>query len=48
VASHTPKEEYRPYILDGEAVGEGNNIVLRHVDTCVPKAPNFGSLHEYK
>ena len=48
LTNHTPKEQYRPYILDGEAVGEGNNVVLRHVDTCVPKAPNFGSLNDFK
>ena len=48
LTANTPKEQYRPYILDGEAVGDGDNIVLRHVDTCVPKAPNFGSLNEFK
>lgn len=39
---HTPAEAYRPYILSGQAVGEGNKIVLKSVDTCVPKAPHFG------
>lgn len=48
LTNHTPKEQYRPYILDGEAVGEGDNIVLRHVDSCIPKAPNYGTLHEFK
>jgi len=24
------------------AIGEGNDIVLKSIDTCVPKAPNFG------
>jgi hypothetical protein len=48
LTNHTPKEQYRPYILDGEAVDEGNNIVLRRVDTCVPKAPNFVALNDFK
>ncbi len=48
LTDHKPKEQYRPYVLDGEAVGQGDKIVLRHVDTCVPKAPNFGSSHEFQ
>lgn len=40
--NHTPAESYRPYILSGQAIGDGNNIVLRSVDTCVPNAPHFG------
>jgi len=40
--NHTPKEQYRPYIISGQAIGEGGNIVLRSIDTCAPKAPNFG------
>ena len=40
--NHTPKEQYRPYIISGQAIGEGDNIVLRSIDTCAPKAPNFG------
>ena len=48
LTGRTPKEQYGPYILDGEAVGGGDNIVLRHVDTCVPKAPNFGSVNDFK
>jgi len=39
---HTPKERYRPYVISGQAVGEATGIVLRSVDTCAPKAPNFG------
>ncbi len=39
--SHTPKDQYRPYVISGQAVGEAANIVLK-VDTCVPKAPHFG------
>lgn len=40
--NHTPKEQYRPYIISGQAIGEGSNIVLKSIDTCAPKAPNFG------
>ncbi|MBI2679470.1 MAG: hypothetical protein HYX25_00510 [Candidatus Solibacter usitatus] len=40
--NHTPKEQYRPYIISGQAIGEGDNIVLRSIDTCAPRAPNFG------
>lgn len=42
LSNHTPKDQYRPYILSGMAIGEGNEIVLKSIDTCVPKAPNFG------
>ena len=37
----TPKEKYAPYILSGAAVA-GKELLLKNVDTCVPKAPNFG------
>jgi hypothetical protein len=40
--NHTPSEQYRPYIISGQAFGEGAGIVLKSVDTCAPKAPNFG------
>ena len=36
-----PKEEYSPYILSGSASGF-NEIILKRVDTCTPKAPNYG------
>jgi hypothetical protein len=39
--NQTPKEDYAPYILSGSAVTEGE-IILKNVDTCVPKAPHFG------
>ena len=39
---HTPKEQYSPYIISGQAVGEAANIILKSIDTCAPKAPNFG------
>lgn len=42
VDAHAPKEQYRPYIISGQAVGDADNIVLKGVDTCAPKAPNFG------
>ncbi|MGA3260007.1 MAG: hypothetical protein ABSE35_14080 [Bryobacteraceae bacterium] len=42
LSNHTQKDQYRPYILSGMAIGEGNDIVLKSIDTCVPKAPNFG------
>jgi hypothetical protein len=38
----TPREHYSPYIISGQAVGEGTNIILRSIDTCAPKAANFG------
>jgi hypothetical protein len=41
--NHTPKEQYRPYVISGHAIGEAANIVLKSVDTCAPKAPNFGA-----
>jgi len=41
--NHTPAENYRPYILSGQAIGDGNNIVLRSIDDCVPNAPHFGA-----
>ena len=40
--THVPAEKYRPYILSGQATGEGNSIVLKSIDDCVPNAPNFG------
>jgi hypothetical protein len=40
--NHAPKEQYRPYVISGQAIGEAANIVLKSIDTCAPKAPNFG------
>lgn len=34
--------EAQTITIEGQAVGEGDNIVLRSIDTCAPKAPNFG------
>lgn len=42
VDSGAPVEKYRPYVLSGQAIGEGNNIVLKSIDDCVPNAPHFG------
>lgn len=42
IDSHAPPEKYRPYVLSGQATGEGNNIVLTSIDDCVPNAPHFG------
>jgi len=40
--NHTPKEQYRPYVISGQAVGEPANIVLTAIDTCALKAAHFG------
>jgi len=40
--NHTPAEKYSPYILSGQAIGDGNDIVMKSIDTCVPSAPNYG------
>ena len=40
--SHTPKEQYQPYIISGQAVARTPEIILKSVDTCVPKAPHYG------
>ena len=40
--NHTPRDQYRPYVISGQAVGEPANIVLTSIDTCAPKAPHFG------
>jgi hypothetical protein len=29
-------------LLPGQAIGEAAGIVLKSIDTCAPKAPNFG------
>jgi hypothetical protein len=42
VDNHTPKEQYRPYIISGQNVGDGNNIILKSIDDCVGKANHFG------
>jgi hypothetical protein len=42
IDEHTPPERYRPYILAGMAVSEGDIIVLKSIDDCVPNAPHYG------
>lgn len=34
VDQHTPKEKYSPYTLAGEAIDDGDAIVLNHIDNC--------------
>lgn len=46
IDNRTPKESYRPYVISGYGIGDGNDIILRSIDDCVPKAPNFGVLSE--
>lgn len=41
--NHTPKEQYRPYVIAGQTIGEGSDMVLTSVDTCAPKADHFGA-----
>jgi hypothetical protein len=43
---HTSPDDYQPYILSGRASGYNDTMVLESVDTCVPKAPNFGVSEE--
>jgi hypothetical protein len=44
--NHVPKDHYRPYVISGQSVGDGDNLILRSVDDCVPNAPHFGVLSE--
>lgn len=39
---HVAKDQYRPYVISGQAVGDPANIVLRSIDTCAARAPKFG------
>lgn len=43
VDNHTPKEKYRPYVISGMNVGDGDNVILKSIDTCVPSAPHSGA-----
>ena len=43
VDNHTPKEKFRPYVIAGQAIGEGDNIVLKSVSSCAPKASHYGA-----
>jgi hypothetical protein len=42
VDNHTPKEKYRPYVIAGQSVGDGDKIVLRSIDDCAARADHFG------
>ena len=44
--NRTPKDQYRPYILSGQQVGDHSNPVLKSIDDCVPRAPKFGVAEE--
>lgn len=46
--SHVPPEKYWPYVLYAEGIWDDNHLVLRHVDTRVPNAPNFGAIYVFK
>jgi hypothetical protein len=38
----TPKDQYSPYVISGQAFGETTSLVLKAIDTCAPKAQKFG------
>jgi len=38
----TPRHQYSPYVISGQALGQAPGIVLTSIDTCAPKAPKFG------
>jgi hypothetical protein len=40
--NRTPKDQYSPYVISGQALGEPPGLVLKSIDTCAPKAPKFG------
>lgn len=42
IDNHTPKDQYRLYVISGQNVGEGDNIILKSIDDCVPRANHFG------
>ena len=37
VDNHTPKEQYRPYVISGMNLGDADNIILKANDGCVPR-----------
>ena len=41
--NHTPKERYRPYVIAGQAIGEGDGIVLKSIDSCASRADHYGA-----
>ncbi len=44
--NHTPKEQYRPYLISGYAIGDGNDLILKSIDDCVSRADHFGVFEE--
>jgi hypothetical protein len=46
VDNHAPKAQYRPYVIAGQNVGDENNIILKSLDTCVPRADHFGAAEQ--
>jgi len=46
VDNHTPKEQYRPYVIAGQNVGDENKIVLKSIDDCTARADHFGVSEE--
>jgi len=42
IDAHTPKEQYSPYVISGQAFGDGTSIVLNSIETCAPQAAYFG------
>jgi len=40
--NRAPKEQYSPYVISGQAIGDGNNLVLKSIDTCAARAAHFG------
>ena len=46
--TRAPPDRYSPYVFDGEVIGDDNHLVLQHVDSCVPHAPNFGAIHVFQ
>jgi hypothetical protein len=47
LSERTPKDRYSPYIISGPAIGDAEAVVLTSIDTCAPKAPNFGVPEEH-
>lgn len=41
VGGSFPKERYSPYILSGQALSEGDDIILSSIDNCSGPAPNY-------
>jgi hypothetical protein len=41
VTEHWSKERFAPYILAGQAIGDGSDMVLTSIDNCSGPAPNY-------